>query len=197
MNNGNWLQSNRPTPRNGHARESGPPNAGWAETEPFLEDMLDIDAQYTSQFNGPSFPPTRSTHQSNGQYGYRGRLQNYVGVAGNPPRAAEPLGSPFDAFRTPGNTRPNGVNRSWPDLNSPEPRRSNISPSLEDPRGDSRHEIMNLKHRVVDLEERLAKNDELGVKVADLEDKVAQLIDLKLGDLADKLAQWEEKFGKQ
>jgi uncharacterized coiled-coil protein SlyX len=56
---------------------------------------------------------------------------------------------------------------------------------------------MNLKHRVVDLEERLAKNDELGVKVADLEDKVAKLIDLKLGDLVDKLAQWEENFGKQ
>lgn len=53
---------------------------------------------------------------------------------------------------------------------------------------------MDLRHRVIDLEDSLAKNGELGIKVAELEDKIVKLNDLKLGD---KLAQWEEKARKQ
>jgi hypothetical protein len=166
-----------------------------------MEDMLDIDTQYTQQqqFEGPHYPAGRSM-QSNGQYGSRGRPapQPYSqSHGGNSSRATEALGSPFDSFRSP-NTRQGGAARPWLDLNSPEPRRPNLPSSLEDLREESKHEIANLSRRFLDLEEKLAKkNRELEAEVARLEDQVTKLNDLKLSDVADKLAQGEEKFRNQ
>lgn len=199
--NGDWLHSKRPAPRQDYPRESGPSDPGWAETEPFMEDMLDIDTQYTQQqrqFGGPHYPAVRSM-QSNGQYGSRGRPapQPYSqSHAGDPSRAAEALGSPFD-IRSP-RTRQGGATRSWLDLNSPELRRPDISTSLEDVREESKREIANLSRRFLNLEEKIAKrNRELEAEVVKLEGQVAKLNDLKLSDVANKLAQGEENFRNQ
>jgi len=196
--NGDW---NRPAPRQDYPRESGPSDASWAATGPFMEDMLDIEGQYPQQqqFEGPPFLSSRPT-QSNGQYGYRGRSApqpHSQSHGGNTSRAAEVLGSPFDSFRPP-NTRQNGAARSWLDLNSPETRRPNLSSPLEDLREESKREIGTLSRRLLDLEAKLErKNRELEAEVVGLENQVTKLNDLKLSEVAERVAQGEEKFRNQ
>ncbi|KAH6672616.1 hypothetical protein B0J14DRAFT_564233 [Halenospora varia] len=177
--NPEWIQSDRITRRHGFARQ-GPPDEIWPETDAFLPGVLEQDALYTPQFEDPSFPPTRPTHQSSGQYGYRGR----------------PASQPYPQNYAAGMGKIQRTGDTWGGPNNQVSRLPN-SQSLEEPQEGVRREVANLTRKLVGLQDELAKDCELKEKrCGELEKKWSDLEEqvTRHGNLRDLLIALEEKY---
>jgi len=184
--NPEWIQSDRIPRRHAFARQDASDEI-WPETDAFPLGVLDQDASYTSQFEGSSFSPTRPTHPSSGQYGYRGRPasqpypQSYAAGMDNIQRARDTRASPLEPNRATNNAH------QWGAPNNQVSKLPN-SQSLE---------IANLNRKLASLQDEITKDRELKDKLlgdqekkwSDLEGKVT-----RQGNLRDLLTEVEEKY---